>query len=208
MRVRSIVVIASLAAVAIATGALAYLARPPAASTAVPVQARRPDDPGELLEMKREIGALRSRLGRLDPPAQPASAPVEVPPTQVTRSERREAALQQQRRAVAFLASRLGDGPRDAAWGARVQAELASSLPSGSGSLLRSVACGSVLCRAELTHPDRRALDQFAQTLSETYHPSYQLFFERDGDALATTMFLARDGQPMPNLAKELHAER
>jgi hypothetical protein len=206
-----------IATIALATIALAtvWLARQvwggPHAEAPRPVDVRRPDDPHELQEMKGEVMALRSELARLDhrlasppagAPADPAATPAASP------EERKQAALHEQRRAVAFLASRVADGPRDAAWSSEIQATLLGSLEAGSGAALRSVECGASLCRAELTQPDRSRLDHFIEALPGTLHRSFQLFFERDGDRLATTVFLARDGEAMPNLAAELRAER
>jgi hypothetical protein len=186
---------------------------PEPARRAPSLAARAADDAADLRAVKREVVALRSELARLDhqPEARPGSdaGPAEpAPATTTSPAERKKAVLAEQHRAVAFLDSRIRSGPADPRWSSEVQGQLAGSLEAGSGSSLRSVECGAALCRAEISHPNRQRLEHFVQTLTSTLHRNFQIFFERDGEVLATTVFIARDGQQIPNLAKELSAQR
>ncbi|HEY6177200.1 MAG TPA: hypothetical protein VIX73_22240 [Kofleriaceae bacterium] len=160
---------------------------------------------GDLAAMKQEVMALRAQVARLDHQigAQSASAAGPAASSPSSPAERKKAALEEQRRAVELLAARVEDEPRDQSWSSEIRAELTGNLGASAGSL-RSVDCGATLCRAELRHPDKQKHQQFIETLSQTLHKNFQLFFERDGDALATTVFIARPGHAMPALAKEL----
>jgi len=168
------------------------------------------DDAGGLRAVTQQVVALRSELVRLDerlaalPASSPAPATADAPARGSRAPDRKQAALEEQRRAVAFLDARFASEPRDPTAAADLGGELASSLTVGTGSMVRSVACGATLCRAETSHGDKQELQHFIETLSGTFHRTFQVFFERDGDAIAATTFLARDGHPMPNLAKEL----
>jgi len=159
--------------------------------------------------MQQQVVALRAqvaRLGRPEAAARETEEPTAGDAAEPSRAERRKQVQEAQHRAIAFLGTRVDDGPRDPAWSSAIAAELTTSLEVGSGSALHSVTCSASLCRAELTHPDRRRVDRFIETLSGTLHLTFQLFFERDGDRLATTVFVARDGQRLPELAKQLGA--
>ena len=68
--------------------------------------------------------------------------------------------------------------------------------------------CGTTLCRAELTHPDKDHLDHFVTAVSGNLRSPFQLFYERDGDGLVTTMYVAREGQQVPSFANQLRAAR
>jgi hypothetical protein len=180
----------------------------------VPSVATRPaDDTSNLRAVQQQVMSLRSELARLDDrvaaqlAASPAAPPADPAAGRASPAERQKAALEQQHRAVAFLDERIASEPHDPAWTSEVRAGLASSLEAGAGSV-RSVECGATLCRADTSHADRQTFQHFVDNLSGTLHRSFQLFFERDGDMLAATVFIAREGQPMPDLAKGLRADR
>jgi hypothetical protein len=184
------------------------------AARASPV-AGRPDETSELDAVQRQVVALRSELARLDQqltarmPADPASAPPPDPAaSELPREERKQAVLAEQRRALALLDAHVRTGPPDPAWTSEIQAELTGSLEAGSGAAVRSIACGATLCRVEMSHADKARLDRFVDTFSASSRRNFLALFERDGDTLATTIFVARAGQQVPNVAKELAGRR
>jgi hypothetical protein len=89
-----------------------------------------------------------------------------------------------------------------------VRAKLARSLEAGSSSSVGSVVCGTTLCRAEMSHADQSTLERYADAFLATSPGNFHLFFERKGDALATTLFITREGQQIPNFAQELAVRR
>lgn len=178
-------------------------------------EVREAKDASGLRALEQQVAALRSQVALLDHRSGAQAATDEVPasgdrpePRELTRAELRTAALEEHRRAIARLDAQVTTGPRDPAWTSELRAELTGSLEPGVGSSLRSVECGAALCRAELSHPDKQSLDRFAETLSNVQHRQFQLFFERDGGGLAITVFVAREGPPLPDVAKGLAARR
>jgi hypothetical protein len=166
------------------------------------------DETSQLHALQQEVGGLRAQVSRMDRRAAAvpaASGEPDKPDFQsMTREERKTALLQEQHRAVDYLDAHVTGG-LDPAWGAQVQAKLTTLDTAGTaGATVRSVACGTSLCRADLTLGDRPQLDHFLDQLpTAALGGAYQAFYERDGDKIATTLFVTRDGQPLPNLAKE-----
>jgi hypothetical protein len=158
--------------------------------------------------MEQQAASLRTEVARQFVPPQLPPDPAETPENAATReaqrAERKASALREQHRALAFLDAQVATGARDPAWASTVRADLTKGLAPTPGSAIRAVECNSTLCRAELSHPDQRRLDRFAETLSDTSRGNFQLFYEREGDGFVATVFFTREGQELPNVARAL----
>jgi hypothetical protein len=167
---------------------------------------------GDVEALRREVAALRAGLANVgrrvdERPAPEARAERAEAPPPLPPEERKRAALEQQTQAIAALDARLQGEREDRGWAAEVRRQIGETLGDLAGSSLRSVDCRASLCRAELTHPDPQALEGFISKYSGA-GPNFQLFYQREGDALATTVFVARRGQPAPDVVGALRAER
>lgn len=163
--------------------------------------------------LSREVAALRSEVALLsrqrtgDPAEKISAAPSKAQAAAErapTPEERQQTALETHLQSIARLDAHMGKEARDPRWTSQVQSQIGKAIPTDSSTTLHSIECHKNLCRVELIQADRQALDRFLESSADSLHYNLQLFFERSGSSLHTTLFLAPEGQPIPNLANEL----
>jgi hypothetical protein len=161
--------------------------------------------------MKQDFAAQRSGLDRqVSAPTAPelrtpetTRTPEDAGQPTASRDERRQAATDAQRRAIAAFDTHM-QGAEDRAWAGELRGQLVEA--SESGVAVQSVACRGDLCRADLTLDDPAAMQRFVDKFSSKAPRMFSLFYERDGAKLKTTLYLARPGTAMPDLRKDLTA--
>jgi len=176
--------------------------------------ARGHDDRSRIEAMQRDVNALHLSVAQLDRQVAGASAskdasarapepsdePEHKPPS---REERRQAALERHRQQIAALDGHMRLEVEDKVLAVELHGELVRSVEGLPGSAVGSIECHASLCRAEMTHADPSTLQRFMEEFSQTGHRPFSLFHERDGERLKVTLFTARSGASMPDLANE-----
>jgi hypothetical protein len=163
--------------------------------------------------LRQEVAALSQHKDRL--PDEVAQKPAETAPAgsdtrkpeETSEEDRRRAAQESHTRAVKHLERRLQKEASDPQWTSQMQREVVAAVPVESGSALRSVDCHASLCRIELAHEDRRALERFTNDLSNNLHYDMDILIEPDGESFNSMMVLSRQGQQMPDWKREMAAE-
>lgn len=171
---------------------------------------------GQVDALRREVAALGRHPAKL--PEQPDQAdgrsaqpaPSEPEPSKAPEAsddERRQAAKETHDKGVKRLEGIMQRDAKDPQWTSQMQQEVTSAVPVDSGSALHAVDCHGSLCRVELTHEDRPALERFTDDLSNNLHYDMDILIEPSGQSFQSVVFLSRQGQPMPNWRREMAEE-
>jgi hypothetical protein len=166
--------------------------------------------------LRREVALLRQEVAGLGrrplpspdeaeqagrSPAQPSpeasDAPEATPPA--TDEERRQAVKEAHDTSVKTLEALVRKDPPDPRWTSQMEQEVAGVVPADSGSAMRSVECHTSLCRIELAHDDRPALERIKEDLPSNLHYPMTLLYEPDGSSFKSVLFIAREGGGVPD---------
>jgi hypothetical protein len=158
-----------------------------------------------LAEVRREMRVMRAGQPSLEAPAEHVHAPVvpageqAKPPRQEERAARDSARNEQ---TGLVIASRLKTEPRDPAWSAlteRQVAEALSTTPIG-GTQLVSAECRTTMCAVTLKHDDidaqRRASFQIQRHVPFFSQAFYT--YAMNDDVPTMTVYFAREGRQLP----------
>jgi len=209
---------------ALVAGGTWFFARPKADSPppskptgAGQVQVEAKEDPAlrhELTLLQRQVATLSKRSSAEDAAADPSSSADKAEPGQAgapappaTDEERREAAKQQHDRWKHGMESLVKKEPSDPRWTAEMQQEVTTAFANDAGTAIRSVECHATLCQVELTHQDRQALEVLKEDMSNTLHYPMTLLHEPDGDSFKSVLFIAHEGEPLPDWRGEADVE-
>jgi hypothetical protein len=144
--------------------------------------------------------------GEAAPPSAgpPPAAPEPSPPPEPSEEEQRQAAKEAHDKGVKRLESLLLRDAKDAQWTSQMNDQVTAAVPASSGSALQSIDCHESLCRVELAHQDRPALERFNDDLSNNLHYDMDILIEPIGQSFHSVMFLAREGHQMPDWRREM----